>query len=61
MRELVATPSDPASEALLGAYSADKVAGLRALSVDVDGVSKKGLRYERLDQLAMEHLLGARA
>ena len=31
-----------------------------ALAVDVDGIARRGLRYERLDQLAMEHLLGAR-
>jgi xylose isomerase len=29
-------------------------------TLDVDAVGARGMRYERLDQLAMEHLLGAR-
>ena len=26
----------------------------------IDGAAKRGLRYERLDQLMVEHLMGAR-
>jgi xylose isomerase len=42
-------------------YSRDKATKLRALQVDVDGVARQGLGYERLDQLLVEHLLGARS
>jgi hypothetical protein len=29
--------------------------------VDVDAIARKGLGYERLDQLMMEHVLGVRS
>ena len=45
---------------LEGGYSADKASGLRALEIDVDAVASRGLGYERLDQLMMEHLMGVR-
>ena len=30
------------------------------MDIDADAVSRRGLRYERLDQLLVEHLLGVR-
>jgi len=60
VQELVAEKRDDALEGLTGSYSADNAAALRAQEIDVDGIAKQGLRYERLDQLMMEHLLGAR-
>jgi xylose isomerase len=45
---------------LTGGYSKDKAAALLARDIDVDGIAKRGLGYERLDQLLFEHLLGAR-
>jgi xylose isomerase len=45
---------------LLAGYSAAKVKKLRALSIDAAALGRKGLGYERLDQLTVEHLLGAR-
>ncbi|MGE3171161.1 MAG: xylose isomerase [Planctomycetota bacterium] len=45
---------------LTGGYSKDKASKLRAHAIDADAVSKRGLRYERLDQLLVEHLLGVR-
>lgn len=38
----------------------ETVAGLRAQSHDVDKLASRGKHMERLDQLAMEHLLGTR-
>ncbi|GIJ52770.1 xylose isomerase [Virgisporangium aurantiacum] len=38
----------------------ETLADLRAESVDVEGLARKGMAFERLDQLAMEHLLGVR-
>jgi xylose isomerase len=38
----------------------ETLADLRAESVDVEGLAAKGMAFERLDQLAMEHLLGVR-
>jgi xylose isomerase len=57
---LLATPTDPGIEPLLAGYAADKVARLRALDLDAEAIAARGLRYERLDQLLMEHLLGVR-
>ncbi len=44
----------------LGKYSPEKAAGLKGLDLDRNAISKRGLRYERLDQLLIDLLLGAR-
>jgi xylose isomerase len=44
----------------IGKYSAAHRDGLLAASFDRAAIAKKGLGYERLDQLTMELLLGAR-
>ncbi len=41
-------------------YSAEAVAKLRSTDFDRVGIGKKGLAYERLDQLTIEVLLGVR-
>jgi xylose isomerase len=33
---------------------------LRAETFDIDALASRGMHFERLDQLAMEHLLGVR-
>jgi xylose isomerase len=38
----------------------ESLASLRAEEIDVDAVAARGMAFERLDQLAMEHLLGIR-
>ncbi|WP_426506979.1 xylose isomerase [Dactylosporangium sp. McL0621] len=38
----------------------ESVAQLRAEEIDIDAVAARGMAFERLDQLAMEHLLGIR-
>jgi xylose isomerase len=43
-----------------GAYSADKVKALKAQPFDRQALSARGLKYERLDQLTVDLLLGAR-
>lgn len=43
-----------------GAYSAEKVAALKAASFDRVALARRGQPYERLDQLVVELLLGAR-
>lgn len=60
VRALIAEQSDAAIEPLLSGYTKDKAAKLRALALDPTAISKRGLRYERLDQLMIEHLLGVR-
>jgi xylose isomerase len=60
VKDLIQDHGDPAIEPLLEGYSADKAAKLRALDLDPEALGAKGLRYERLDQLMMEHLFGAR-
>jgi xylose isomerase len=44
----------------LDSYSRPKAEQLKALTFDVDALATKGLAYERLDQLTVELLLGAR-
>ena len=44
----------------LGPYSAERVEALKALDVDRRAVAARGQPYERLDQLTIDLLLGAR-
>jgi xylose isomerase len=45
---------------LLRGYSKAKAAKLRGLVLDPEALGARGLRYERLDQLMAEHLMGVR-
>jgi xylose isomerase len=43
-----------------GKYSPQKVAGLKEQAFDRQAISQRGLKYERLDQLTIELLMGVR-
>jgi xylose isomerase len=43
-----------------GSYTSEKAAGLKARSFDRKAISRGGLKYERLDQLTIDLLLGVR-
>jgi len=43
-----------------GKYSSQKADALRVESLDRSALSARGLKYERLDQLTVEVLLGVR-
>lgn len=60
VRGLLQAAPDPAIEPLLSGFTPEKVAALRGLRLDADALGRRGLRYEKLDQLMMEHLLGVR-
>lgn len=62
VQEILATNhADPDNiGALTSAYSAESDASLEALDLDPDALAARGHRYERLDQLAMEHIMGVR-
>ncbi|MBL8861491.1 MAG: xylose isomerase [Planctomycetes bacterium] len=60
VRALTAELSDRELDPLLAGFAREKVAKLRAAQIDVDAVAQRGLGYERLDQLMLEHLLGVR-
>ena len=45
---------------LLSGYSADAVKKLQSTNFDVDTLAKRGYKYERLDQLSIETILGTR-
>ena len=65
VRELLAERDrrNPVLDPLLSGYTPEKADTLRALPHDpatLAALGAKGQRYERLDQLLMEHLLGAR-
>ena len=51
---------DPAMTKLMGQYNAKKAAALKAVPFDREALGKRGLHYERLDQLTIEVLLGVR-
>lgn len=51
---------DAQLQAQMSTYSAENAVALGALEVDRIAVGAKGLRYEKLDQLAVEVLLGVR-
>jgi xylose isomerase len=46
--------------ALLGSYSHERVSNLKAAQFDRQALGKRGLMYERLDQLTIDILLGVR-
>jgi xylose isomerase len=61
VRGLLREQKDAALDPLLaGRFSKERAKALRELRIDVDAVAAKGLRYELLDQLLVEHLMGAR-
>jgi xylose isomerase len=45
---------------MLRKFTRGKAAELRAMSLDPEALGARGLRYERLDQVMMEHLMGVR-
>jgi xylose isomerase len=51
---------DGSMDKYFGKYSAGKANALKAESFDRVGISQRGLKYERLDQLTVEVLLGVR-
>ena len=51
---------DGAMDPYFGKYSAQKAGALRAQNFDRVEIAKRGLKYERLDQLTLDILLGVR-
>ena len=51
---------DGSMDQYFGKYSADKAAALKAHTFDRSTIAKRGMKYERLDQLTIEVLLGVR-
>ena len=51
---------DGSMNAFLGKYASKKAADLKARDFDRNAVAARGLKYERLDQLTIEVLLGVR-
>ncbi|MCK5940468.1 MAG: xylose isomerase [Planctomycetes bacterium] len=61
VQEILQEQKDDAIDPLLaGGFTRDKASSIKNLDIDVDAISQRGLRYERLDQLLIEHLLGIR-
>ena len=60
VRGLIAEQRDGLLDPLLRGYSSEKAAKLRDFKLDAAVHAQRGLRYERLDQLTIEHMLGAR-
>ena len=51
---------DTTMNAYFGTYSAEKAAALKAHAFDASAIASRGLKYERLDQLTNEVILGVR-
>jgi xylose isomerase len=51
---------DPTMSAFLGKFSPEKAAALKSASFDRPAISSRGLKYELLDQLVIDLLLGVR-
>lgn len=61
VRHLLQPESDPAFDGVLsGPYTFQNAEALKKAQIDVDAVAQKGKGWERLDQLVVDHLLGAR-
>jgi len=62
IQEIVAeiNASDSEMDAMLGKYSSTKVDALKKSNFDRVGIAKRGLKYEKLDQLTIDVLLGVR-
>ncbi len=62
IQELLAeiNPADDALTPYFGKYSSEKAEALKAQNFDRAAISKRGLKYELLDQLTNEILLGVR-
>ena len=60
VRGLLAVDGNGAVAELARGYTRDKAARLRKLQPDTSALGRRGLGYEKLDQLMMEHLLGVR-
>ncbi len=52
--------SDPTMDKYFGKYSAEKAKALKGQVFDRSAIAGRGLKYEKLDQLTVELLLGAR-
>lgn len=57
---LAAAGSDTVLEQAMGQYSPERRQQIQSYQADVDGLAQRGLGYERLDQLLVEHLMGVR-
>jgi xylose isomerase len=51
---------DPAMQQYLGKYTSSKADALKAQAFDRRKIASRGLKYERLDQLTIDLLLGNR-
>ena len=62
VKELLAAyyHEDPAALALLGPYSREKAEALKRAELPLEAKRRRGYALERLDQLAVEYLLGVR-
>jgi xylose isomerase len=54
------TAEDDGLNHLLASYSASKTAALKAQEFDRRAIARRGLKYERLDQMTIDLLLGVR-
>ncbi len=54
------TSDDGSMDQYFGQYSTNKAAALKNHAFDRQAIAKRGMKYERLDQLTIDVLLGTR-
>ena len=59
--EILAGQEDPELDSLTRGFSPEKAQKLSQLDLDPDALGRRGLSYERLDQIMLEHMMGVRA
>jgi xylose isomerase len=60
VRALLAERRDAELEPLCAGFTKERARALKSAAIDAGAVAKRGLEWERLDQLLVEHLLGFR-
>ncbi len=60
VRGIIADQKDAELENICSAYDSAKARALKERRLDPSAAAQRGLNYERLDQLLIEHLLGVR-
>ena len=60
VRDLIAESRDATVDPIVSDYTRKNAERLRAMDFQPEATARRGLRYERLDQLMLEHLMGVR-
>lgn len=60
VKDITKEITDAGCSALTSSFSKDNANALKNKTFDIDALAEKGLRYERLDQLVVEYIMGVK-